>query len=156
MAGRLQAEIRQSRPFPTLREEALANLWRTAALLEEPLHQLFKSLGISFTQYHVLRILRGAGKDGLPTGEIGGRMIARDPDITRLMDRLEGAGLAKRSRGLGDRRVILTRITPKGLKLLDRLDHPVEELISRILGHMPEPQLRLLIGLLEEARGVNR
>lgn len=151
--GKLGGEIKQTKPFVNLREETLLNLWRTADFVSQDLQQLLKSRGISQTQYNVLRILRGAGKQGLASGEIGSRMIARDPDITRLMDRLEAAGLAKRSRLDQDRRVILARVTAKGLKLLQDLDHPVMELIDQTLGHMKDSRLKTLIALLEQARG---
>jgi DNA-binding MarR family transcriptional regulator len=148
----LRDEIKQSKPFVNLREETLLNLWRTSDFVSQELQQLFKSHGVSHTQYNVLRILRGAGKAGLACGEISSRMIARDPDITRLMDRLERAGLARRGRLKHDRRVILASITAKGLKLLDDLDHPVVELIDKTLGHMNDSRLKTLITLLEQAR----
>ncbi|MBZ5602574.1 MAG: MarR family transcriptional regulator [Acidobacteriia bacterium] len=149
----LRREIKQSKPFANLREETLLNIWRTADAVSQDLQRLLKSHGVSQTQYNVLRILRGAGKAGIASGEIGSRLIARDPDITRLMDRLERAGLAQRGRLKEDRRVILARITPKGLKLLADLDHPVMQLIDQTLGHMNASRLKTLIGLLEEARG---
>ncbi len=149
---KLREEIKQSKPFANLREETLLNLWRTADAVSHGLQQILKSYGVSQAQYNVLRILRGAGKDGLACGEIGARLIARDPDITRLIDRLEKAGLARRGRMEGDRRVILAQITAKGLKLLGELDHPLEQLIDRTLGHMQDSRLKLLISLLEEAR----
>ncbi len=152
MPGKLQAQIKQSKPFVSLREEALLNLWRTSDQLNHVLQQLLKSHGISHTQYNVLRILRGAGPEGLATGEIAARMITRDPDITRLIDRLERAGLARRAGQKGDRRVILARITPKGLKLLGELDHPLMQLIEEKLGHMTDSRLRTLVGLLEQIR----
>ncbi len=151
MSG-LREEIKQSRPFVNIREETLLNLWRTADFVTQEAQQLFKSHGISQAQYNVLRILRGAGKEGLASGEIAARMIARDPDITRLMDRLERAGLARRSRLKDDRRVILASITARGLKLLDDLDHPVLQLIDKTLGHMNDSRLKTLISLLEQAR----
>jgi DNA-binding MarR family transcriptional regulator len=153
MAGRLQAEIKQSKPFTSLREEALLNLWRTTDALNHAPQQLLRTHGVSQTQYNALRILRGAGKDGLPAGEIGARMVTRDPDITRLLDRLERDGLARRGADKSDRRIVRARITPKGLNLLARLDHPLMQLIEQTLGHMKDARLKALIGLLEEARG---
>jgi DNA-binding MarR family transcriptional regulator len=150
---KLQTEIKQSKPFGSLREEAMLNVMRTADYIEQVFQEQFKSHGISQTQYNVLRILRGAGKDGLACGEVGARMITRDSDITRLIDRLERAGLAKRARPERDRRVILARITPKGLKLLRELDHPLMDLIERTLGHMQDSRLKTLVRLLEQARG---
>jgi DNA-binding MarR family transcriptional regulator len=149
---KLRTEIKQTKPFANLREETLLNLWRTADAVSQGFQPLLKAHGISEPQYNVLRILRGAGKTGLACGEIGARMIQRDPDITRLIDRLERAGLAKRMRLKQDRRVILVGITGKGLKLLEELNHPLEQLMDVTLGHMPDSRLKQLIGLLEEAR----
>src|SRR5882724_10440276 len=113
---------------PGSREEAaFVDLWRTCDLLSRGLAQILKAEDISPTQYNVLRILRGS-PDGLPCGEIGSRMITRDPDVTRLLDRLEKRRLITRCRETKDRRMVMARITPEGLKLLTRLDEPVEEL----------------------------
>ncbi|HEY8670823.1 MAG TPA: MarR family transcriptional regulator, partial [Terriglobales bacterium] len=102
--------------------------------------------------YNVLRILRGEPK-GLPCGEIGCRMITRDPDITRLLDRLEKRGLISRIRDTEDRRVVLTRISSEGLKALSRLDVPVQDAHRKQLGHLGRERLRQLADLLEVARG---
>src|SRR5581483_10329175 len=104
-------------------EIAFLDLARTTEMLSWPLIQLLKTEDLSPPQYNVLRILRGS-PDGLPCSEIGGRMITRDPDITRLLDRLEKRSLIARGRDENDRRVVLTRITPEGLALLARLDEP--------------------------------
>src|ERR1035441_9130235 len=98
MAGRLQREIKQSKPFHNLQAEAYLNLLKTAEVLEQALNAGMKAYGISGTQYNVLRILRGAGPDGLACSEIGSRMITHDPDITRLLDRLETRALIVRQR----------------------------------------------------------
>ena len=113
---------------------------------------MLKQNGLSQTQYNALRILRGAGADGLPCGEIAERMIRHDPDITRLLDRLEAKGWVKRSRNGKDRRVVTARITPEGLALIQPLDEPVARLLGEMLGHLNEGQLRQLIDLLEGAR----
>ncbi len=113
---------------------------------------LLKARGLSPTQYNVLRILRGAGESGLPCREISNRMIKRDPDVTRLLDRMEAKGWVKRRRGTSDRRVILVQITPAGLELVRSLDEPVRGLHRRRLGRMGAKRLRTLLGLLEEAR----
>ena len=105
-------------------EAAFLDLLRTAAQQMRGLIRVLKSEELSPTQYNVLRILRGSPQ-GLPCGEIGNRMITRDPDITRLLDRLEKRGLVSRCRESRDRRTVLTRITPVGLKLLARLEEPV-------------------------------
>jgi DNA-binding MarR family transcriptional regulator len=132
-------------------EAAYLDLLRTTELLSRPLAQLLKTEDLSPAQYNVLRILRGAS-DGLTCGEIGSRMITRDPDITRLLDRLEKRRLISRSRDSKDRRVVLTRIAPQGLDLLSRLDHPVRDTHRNLLGHMGPARLRTLAQLLEACR----
>ena len=124
---------------------------RTCDLLSRRPAQVLKAEDLSSTQYNVLRILRGA-PDGLPCGEIANRMITRDPDITRLLDRLEKRGLISRCRETKDRRMVMARITADGLKLLARLDEPVEEAHRRQLGHLGKDQLRALAELLSAAR----
>jgi len=146
-------EIRQERSFTSLEEETLLALMRTADVLTRPVEVLFKSHGLSPTQFNALRILRGAGKAGLPCSEIAHRMVTRDPDITRLLDRLEWTHLAKRARDAGDRRVVVARITAAGLELLGRLDGPVAELNRKLLGGMGEERLRALLALLQQVRG---
>jgi DNA-binding MarR family transcriptional regulator len=152
VAGRLQADIKQSRPFSRIEEEAYLNLLRTADALLQRESAMLKQHGLSQTQYNALRILRGAGEEGLPCGEIAERMITHDPDITRLMDRLESKGWVERSRNGRDRRVVIAKITPGGLELLQPLDEPISELLGGMLGHLNEAQLRQLIDLLEQAR----
>jgi DNA-binding MarR family transcriptional regulator len=130
---------------------AFLDLQRTCDLLTRGPAQILKTEDLSPTQYNVLRILRGS-PDGLPCGEIANRMITRDPDITRLLDRLEKRGLISRWRESKDRRVVLGRITPNGLKLLTRLDQPVEEAHRKQLGHLGKDRLRALAELLAAAR----
>ena len=130
---------------------AFLDLQRTCDLLTRGPAQILKNEDLSHTQYNVLRILRGS-PDGLPCGEIANRMITRDPDITRLLDRLEKRGLISRWRESKDRRVVLARITPNGLKLLTRLDQPVEEAHRKQLGHLGKDRLRALAELLAAAR----
>ena len=120
-------------------------------MLSRPLAQVLKSEDLSSTQYNVLRILRGAG-EGLICGEIAERMITRDPDITRLLDRLEKRGLISRCRETRDRRMVLARISPLGLEVLSRLDGPIEEAHRRQLGHLGCERLRELGDLLEVCR----
>ncbi|MGH9804447.1 MAG: MarR family winged helix-turn-helix transcriptional regulator, partial [Candidatus Acidiferrales bacterium] len=119
MPGKLQAEIQQRRRFRNLESEALLNILRTADGLTRAFEEAFKPSGLSSTQYNVLRILRGAGSEGLACRQVGERMITHDPDITRLLDRLEKRGLVARAR---DRRVVATRISPAGLRVLARLE----------------------------------
>jgi DNA-binding MarR family transcriptional regulator len=152
VARTIQAEIKQTKPFGTPEEEAAVSLARTASLLEWRGTEMLKPYGIPPTQYNALRILRGAGKLGLACSEIGERMINRDPDVTRLLDRLERRGLVERSRERKDRRVITARITSAGLELLSTLDGPVEEFHKKVLGHMRGHGLETLIKLLAVAR----
>jgi DNA-binding MarR family transcriptional regulator len=132
-------------------EAAFLDLLRTTDMLSRGLVQVLKTENISATQYNVLRILRGA-PEGLPCGEIASRMITRDPDITRLLDRLEKRSLTSRSREVSDRRTVMTRITPEGLKLLARLDEPVQEAHRKQLGHLGRVRLRTLSDLLRACR----
>lgn len=152
MAGQLQSEIQQTKPFESLEEEALLNIARTADQTAQVVSNLLKPFGLSGTQYNVLRILRGAGESGHACSEIGRRMVAHDPDVTRLLDRLEARGFVVRQRDLKDRRVIIARITPAGLGLLDQLDEPIREGSQRTIGHLGEEKLRMLIDLLELIR----
>jgi DNA-binding MarR family transcriptional regulator len=140
-------------PFTSLEEEVFTNLQRTADELMRSVSDLLKPVGLSPTQYNVLRILRAAGPKGLACGEVAERMITRDPDVTRLLDRLEKRGLVGRRREDHDRRVILTRITPQGLEILHKLDELIPRLHQLQLGHMTEEGLRLMNELLEAARG---
>ena len=149
MSKGIQAEIQQTKPFTSLEDEALVALQRTADRLQWRLSEMLKAHGLSPTQYNALRILRGAGDQGRACSEIAERMINRDPDITRLVDRLERRGLAVRSREGQDRRVITTRITPAGLELLQALDVPVEDFNREMLGPLGEQRLQTLIRLLE-------
>jgi DNA-binding MarR family transcriptional regulator len=153
MPTRLRDEIKQTRPFTSLEQEALLSIERTAAVLGHSMAEALKGYGITPTQYNALRILRGAGEGGLCRNEVRERLVARVPDVTRLLDRLEEMGLVARERDTSDRRLVTTRITRDGLKLLARLDEPVAEAHQRQLGHMDERSLRALIDLLAEARG---
>jgi DNA-binding MarR family transcriptional regulator len=132
-------------------ETAFLDLVRTCDLLSRGPAQVLKSENLSPTQYNVLRILRGA-PDGLPCGEISNRMITRDPDITRLLDRLEKRNLISRCRETKDRRMVMARITPEGLTLLGRLDEPVQDMHRKQLGHLGKERLRMLAQLMEGAR----
>jgi DNA-binding MarR family transcriptional regulator len=152
MTSKMQEEIKQTRPFTTAETEAMLALHLTSDRLVNEGTRLLRPWDISPTQYNVLRILRGAGTDGLTCGGIGDRMIQHDPDITRLIDRLLKRGLVHRRRDDKDRRVVITRITQKGLDLLAELDAPVEEFNLRRLGHLGPERLRTLIALLDLVR----
>lgn len=132
-------------------EAAFLDLMRTADMLSRGLVRIIKSEDLSPTQYNVLRILRGA-PEGLPCGEIACRMITRDPDVTRLLDRLEKRELISRCRESKDRRTVMTRIAPEGLELLARLDEPVQAAHRKQLGHLGRERLRALTELLTVSR----
>ena len=125
---------------------------RTADALQTQVEARLKEFGLTGTQYNALRILRGAGKEGLPCREIGERMITRDPDITRLLDRLEDRGFVQRARAKLDRRVIYGKITAAGLKLLREMDGPLEKFGREMLRHVGQDKLKQLIELLELVR----
>ena len=148
----LRDELRQRKPFGSLHQEAFLSLGRTETLLTGALERMLEPHGITLTQYNVLRILRGAGADGLCRNEVRDRLVARTPDVTRLLDRMETAGLVSRIRGEEDRRLVHTRLTKKGRSLVDELDRPVAAEHQRRLGHMTAAQLRQLVELLEIAR----
>src|SRR5687768_9529372 len=126
MAGKLRQEIKQKRPFSGVQEEVVLALMRTADQAAAPMNEVLRAANLSQSQYNILRILRGAGQEGLPCGEISDRMVRRDPDLTRLLDRLETRRLVTRERGTADRRVVLAFITDEGLELLESLDRQVE------------------------------
>ncbi len=131
-------------------QETFIAVLRAAKALLRDVELLVKPADLSHTQYNVLRILRGAGPQGLACRELAERMLTRDPDITRLLDRLEARGLVRRERERRDRRVVKTRITDEGLRILKGLDAPVAELHRRQLQRLPARRLRLLVRLLEQ------
>ena len=131
--------------------DAYLALITTAERFEREVVELLKGAGLSPSQYNILRILRGAGDAGLACGQVGGRLVRHDPDVTRLMDRLEQRGLIARAREQQDRRIVRTRITGAGLELLESLDAPVDDLHDRQLGHLNERRLGELTTLLVEA-----
>jgi DNA-binding MarR family transcriptional regulator len=152
MVSRLKDEIGKRKAFDSLEQEVFLNLLRTSDALMRDVEMLLKPAGLSSTQYNVLRILRGAGDDGLPCGEVAERMITHDPDMTRLLDRLEKRGLIARSRQADDRRVVKASITRDGLETLRALDQPVRQLHEKQLSHLGEKKLHMLMKLLEETR----
>ena len=141
-----------SSPAVSLENRVFVSLLQAADSLGQQAEQLLKAAGLTGAQYNVLRILRGAEPQGLPCRGIGDRMISHDPDMTRLLDRLEKRALITRVRQTDDRRVIKTRITPQALSLLKTLDQPVRELHKRQFRHMSAARLKLLFNLLEEIR----
>jgi MarR family transcriptional regulator, organic hydroperoxide resistance regulator len=149
----LQAELKQKIPFASREAEAYLSLLRTTDALQTQVEAQLKEFGLTGTQYNALRILRGAGPEGLPCREIGERMITRDPDVTRLLDRLEDRGFVQRARAKHDRRVIYGKITAAGLKLLREMDAPLEKFGREMLRHVGQEKLKQLIELLELVRG---
>ncbi len=152
MPTTLRDELRQGKPFTSLREEALLSIARTEAVARENLERVLGPYDLSMTQYNVLRILRGAGPAGLCRNEIGERLIARMPDVSRLLDRMEAAGLVHRFRSMEDRRLVNTTLTPKGKALVNKLDSEVAQYQKKQVGHLTNAQLRSLIELMRLVR----
>ena len=152
MSGRLATEIKQTKPFALLEEEAILNLGRTYEYLQQRLGDLLKDYQLTPTQYNMLRILRGAGSDGVTCSQACERMISPDPDITRLLDRMEARKLISRERSKQDRRVVITCITPEGLELVNQIDKPLTALLRKHLGRVGKDRLTSLIDTLEALR----
>jgi DNA-binding MarR family transcriptional regulator len=143
---------KSSHPAISLENRIFIALLQAADTLAQEAEQLVKAAGLTGAQYNVLRILRGSEPQGLPCRGIGDRMISHDPDMTRLLDRLEKHGLISRMRQTDDRRVVKARITPPALRLLKTLDQPIRELHKRQFRHMSAARLKILSHLLEEVR----
>ena len=152
MQRQLRTEIHQARPFATLEEEVCVEIQRTSQVVVRWVAEALKETGLTPTQFNVLRILRGAGSAGLPSGEIGARMITNDPDLTRLLDRLEARELVKKSRGTSDRRIVRVHISEVGLRLVKRASVAVQNRIQDQLGVLGSKKLQSLADLLELAR----
>jgi DNA-binding MarR family transcriptional regulator len=150
--SRIQQEIGQTRPFRTPEQECLVGLLRTADVVRRRLVRVISPSGITLQQYNVLRILRGAGAEGMPTLEIGRRMIERAPGVTRLLERLVARHLVARGRTRADQRCVVCRITRDGLELLARLDAPVAAADRECLGELGRDEVPDLIQLLDAVR----
>jgi DNA-binding MarR family transcriptional regulator len=149
----LRQSIKQRKPFESLEQEVFLEVLRTGNAFVQDLVELLRPYGLTQPQYNVLRILRGAGATGLPTGEVGERMVAsREPDVTRLLIRMEQQGLVERERRSDNRRFVTARITSKGLRILKALDAPVRRMHAKQLQHMTRSELDRLASLLERAR----
>lgn len=155
MAPDLKHELKQNKPFKSLCQEAQLNIVRTSNVLVNEFERMLKPHGITGTQYNVLRILRGAEPKGLCRNEVAERLINRMPDATRLLDRMEEAGLVTRERSETDRRLVTTRITKEGKNLVDSLDDEVESQHEKGLGHLGKKDLEKLIELLTLVRNRN-
>lgn len=152
MPSTLREEIKQTRPFSSLEQEAHLSIERTAAILGHAVAEVLKPYGITRTQYNALRILRGAGETGLCRNEVRERLVAQVPDASRLLDRMEAAGLIRRERDTADRRFVTTRITAEGLRVVGELDGPIDALHRRRLGVLDASELETLIRLLARLR----
>ena len=152
VASALRKELRQNRPFETAEQEAFLSVLRTAAVLTDELEQVLKPAGLSLAQYNVLRILRGAEPHGLCRNEVRDRTLTRMPDMTRLLDRMEKAGLVDRTRSQTDRRLVTTRITGRALRLLNLVEGAVVEKHRDRFGHLSKSEMRGLIGVLDRVR----
>lgn len=148
----LQRELKKTKPFESLAQEAILNVLRTNDQYQIRFSRLFRPFGLTPSQYNILRILRGEGAP-LPILEIANRTITVVPGITGLIDRLEKEGFVARERCAKDRRVVYVALTDKGRSTLAALDGPLEELHERLIGHLPKSELKELIRLLEKARG---
>jgi DNA-binding MarR family transcriptional regulator len=151
-ASAIQAELLQTRPFPSIYQEATVALMRTTAMLRRAVSRVIETTGISMAQYNVLRILRGAGSDGLPTLAIRARLIEEAPGITRLVEKLEQARLIRRDRSTPDRRQVVCRITDEGLTLLAGLDEAVDEVERQLLSPLTSADTEQLLALLDRIR----
>jgi len=152
VSAKLAAEIHQNKPFALPEEEALLNLVRTHEFLLQRQTEFFKQFQLTPTQYNILRILRGAGAGGVTCSRASERMVTADPDITRLFDRIEARKLIRRERSVEDRRVVISRITPDGLKLVDAIDKPLAKLLKRQFRRVGPKKLAQLIEILESLR----
>jgi DNA-binding MarR family transcriptional regulator len=150
--GAIRDEIRQTKPFASSADEAVVTLLATADRVRTALAQVVEAHGITLQQYNVLRILRGAGTEGLPTLEIAARMIERSPGVTRLLDRLEARKLVRRVRCPEDRRQVLCHAAETAKHLLAGLDAPVAEAGRRILAPLDHSRTTELIRLLDAVR----
>jgi DNA-binding MarR family transcriptional regulator len=151
----MQAEMGQRRPFRSLQQEAAVALLRTASVVTRAFARLVEPAGLSWPQYNALRIVRGAGSGGIATLAIRERMIDEGTTITRLLDKLEAAGLVRRERSLPDRRQVLCFITPEGRRLLDGLDPKVDALDEAVMAELSEARLETFLALLDEIRHAN-
>jgi DNA-binding MarR family transcriptional regulator len=148
----LAAALKQNRPFVSLEQEAYLSILRTASELSYAVDQFFRPFGITPSQYNVLRILRGAGTDGLCRNEISDRMVTATPDMSRLLDRMERAGWVQRERAEDDRRQVSTTITKSGIKLLDKLETPTHDFVTRLFSGAAVSDLKTVLKVNDRIR----
>ena len=154
MTRRLQDELKQSRPFATVEQEVYLEIQRTAQVAQRWVAEALKPSGLSPSQFNVLRILRGARPAALSSRMIGERMVTHDPDLTRLLDRLEALGLVEKSRDTDDRRVVNVRVTKAGMARVEAASKVVHERVKASLGPLGPRKLGALADLLEQVRAV--
>ena len=152
MTPTLQEEIRQSKTFASLQQEVLLNIARTAAVLGHRMEQQFRPFGLTATQYNVLRIIAGAGAEGISQCDIAGRLVAETPDVPRLLKRTETAGLIRRSANPADKRVLRVHLTPAGSRLLQQIGAEVDTMTGDFFPNLSKTQLRALNELLNASR----
>jgi len=148
----LQREIQQTKPFRSIGQEAMLSLMRTTDLIQRRLAKMLAPSGITQQQYNVLRILRGAGPEGLPTLAIADRMVERTPGVTRLIDRLVAKGWVHRERARDDRRRVDCTISEEGRALLEELEDPVNHFDDELLGMLSADEQQQLVGMLDRIR----
>lgn len=152
MSSKLLDEIKQAKPFVSVQEELWLNLSRTASAVGHTVEQHLRPYGLSPTQYNVLRILRGAGGDGLCQADIGDRLVAQVPDVPRILDRMEKAGWVKRERGTEDRRVVMASLTERGASVVEEVDEPLVQMMAGMFKSMTAEDIGRLNDLLVTAR----
>ena len=148
----LATTLKQNRPFVSLEQEVYLSMLRTASELSYAGDQFFRPFGITPSQYNVLRILRGAGTDGLCRNEISERMVTATPDMTRLLDRMESAGWVTRERAEEDRRQVSTHITKSGMELLTRLEQPTGDFVKRLFTGTAVSDLKTVLKVNDQIR----
>ena len=152
MPSKLLDEIKQAKPFVSVQEELWLNLSRTASAVGHTVEQHLRPYGLSPTQYNVLRILRGAGGNGLCQADIGDRLVAQVPDVPRILDRMEKAGWVKRERGTEDRRVVIASLTERGASVVEEVDEPLVQMMAGMFKGMTAEDIERLNDLLVAAR----
>jgi DNA-binding MarR family transcriptional regulator len=148
----LATALKQNRPFVSLEQEVYLSILRTASELSHAVDQLFRPFDITPSQYNVLRILRGAGADGLCRNEISERMVTATPDMSRLLDRMERAGWVTRERAEDDRRQVSTYITKSGMELLETLERPIRDFLARLFDGVAVNDLKAILKVNDQIR----
>ena len=152
MTSRLQEEIKQNRAFPSRRAEAMLSVMRTASVLEHEMNEALRPFGVTHTQYNVLRILAGSGDTGLCGRAVGERLIAKVPDVSRLLDRMHEMGLIRRERDPADRRHVTASISDEGRRVVAESRPRLDELLHRRFGALDERSVDTLVDALSTVR----